>query len=114
MSGREDSLGGARRTVYSTRRAQFQNHRREQIGHRHRSPLTPPHPESMLVLASSPYYFHKAEQYEMPFKDMVGVGLADVQGVYVDEPLFASGAEGVHFHGGIGGHEMGGLDHRGF
>src|SRR6266536_546307 len=114
-SNRGDGFGQSRRTVPgridTTRRTPFHSHTRERVGQRHRSPLTPPPPESMLrPAASSPYYFHKTEQYEMPFEDMVGVGLEDVQGVYVDEPLFASERERVHFHGRIGGHEIGGVD----
>jgi hypothetical protein len=61
---------------------------------RQRSPLTPPH----HVLASSPYFFPKPEQFDIPFEDMCG--LEDVQGVYIDDsPLFGNSQE-PHFHNG--------------
>ncbi|KAN0093770.1 hypothetical protein V8E51_016954 [Hyaloscypha variabilis] len=64
---------------------------------RHRSPLTPPHPEP--VFSASPYFFPKPEQFEVPFEEMIG-GLEDVQGVYIDDgPLFSNDPE-AHFHGG--------------
>jgi hypothetical protein len=61
---------------------------------RQRSPLTPPHPEH--VLSSSPYFFPKHEQYDLPFENMCG--LEDVQGVQIDDsPLFSNNHE-PHFH----------------
>ncbi|KAE9368566.1 hypothetical protein N431DRAFT_443992 [Stipitochalara longipes BDJ] len=64
---------------------------------RHRSPLTPPHPEQ--VFSASPYFFPKSEQFEAPFEEMIG-GLEDVQGVYIDDgPLFSNDQE-FHFHSG--------------
>lgn len=64
---------------------------------RHRSPLTPPHPEP--VFGRNPYFFPKPEQFEVPFEEMIG-GLEEVQGVYIDDgPLFNNDHES-HFHNG--------------
>jgi hypothetical protein len=63
---------------------------------RQRSPLTPPHPEH--IFSSSPCFFPKPEQFDMPFEEMCGLEV--VQGVYIDDgPLFSDDQD-APFHGG--------------
>lgn len=50
-------------------------------------------------MSSSPDFFPKPEQFEVPFEEMCR-GLDEVQGVYLDDgPLFSDGHE-LHFHNG--------------
>jgi len=52
-----------------------------------------PTPES--IPSSSPYFFVKQEQFEVPYEDMCG--LEDVRGVYIDDSPLFSHTHGSHF-----------------
>lgn len=68
----------------ASRHLQFHHNTRARVTYRQVSPLTPPNLENI----SSPYFFPKGEQLDLPYEDICG--LEDVQGVYVDDhgPLF--------------------------
>ncbi|KAG9235594.1 hypothetical protein BJ875DRAFT_266855 [Amylocarpus encephaloides] len=76
-------------------RPHYPHQGRSNMAHRHSSPATPPNHES--IPAPSSYFLPKAEPYEVHYEQLYG--LEDVQGVFLDAPLFSHQQNGPSFDG---------------